>query len=129
MAALRFRFAPPAVNHGIRGKYALTIDVDHSVGAGQVAGCALPIPADYSLSGPQGRVIEKHMPQFGCVRRAQQGQAGDIVVMQGPNGRQHLGIWTGRDIIHAHASLRRVVMAPPHPDWPIISYWCLPQGQ
>ncbi len=34
MAALRFRFAPPAVTHGAGGNLALTINADHSVGAG-----------------------------------------------------------------------------------------------
>jgi hypothetical protein len=34
MAALRFRFAPPAASHGAGGNLALTIDLDHSVGAG-----------------------------------------------------------------------------------------------
>ena len=35
MAALRFRYAPPAASHGARGNLALTINTDHSVGAGQ----------------------------------------------------------------------------------------------
>ena len=34
MAALRFRFAPPAGNHGAGGNLALTINADHSVWAG-----------------------------------------------------------------------------------------------
>ena len=34
MAALRFRFAPPAASHGAGGNLALTINADHSVGAG-----------------------------------------------------------------------------------------------
>ena len=34
MAALRFRFALPAVTHGAGGNLALTINADHSVGAG-----------------------------------------------------------------------------------------------
>ena len=36
MAALRFRFAPPAASHGARGNLALTINTDHSVGAGHI---------------------------------------------------------------------------------------------
>jgi hypothetical protein len=35
MAALRFRFAPPAASHGAGSNLALTINTDHSVGAGQ----------------------------------------------------------------------------------------------
>jgi hypothetical protein len=34
MAALRFRYAPPTVSHGAGGGSALTINTDHSVGAG-----------------------------------------------------------------------------------------------
>ncbi|MGE8143553.1 hypothetical protein ACQKOE_16435, partial [Novosphingobium sp. NPDC080210] len=33
----RFRFAPPAVTHGAGGNLALTINADHSVGAGHYA--------------------------------------------------------------------------------------------
>lgn len=36
MAAHWFRFASPAASHGAGGNYALTINPDHSVGAGQV---------------------------------------------------------------------------------------------
>ena len=35
MAALRFRFAPPTASHGAGGSFTLTINTDHSVGAGQ----------------------------------------------------------------------------------------------
>jgi hypothetical protein len=35
MVALRFRYAPPAASHGAGGNDALTINADHSVGAGQ----------------------------------------------------------------------------------------------
>ncbi|MBB3775409.1 transposase InsO family protein [Erythromicrobium ramosum] len=38
MAALRFRFAPPAASHGAGGNLALTINTDHSVRAGHVEG-------------------------------------------------------------------------------------------
>ena len=34
MATFRFRFAPPTASHGARGNLALTINADHSVGAG-----------------------------------------------------------------------------------------------
>ena len=36
MAALRFRYAPPTVSHGAGGNLALTINADHSLGAGQL---------------------------------------------------------------------------------------------
>jgi hypothetical protein len=35
MAALRFRYAPPPDSHGAGDNLALTINTDHSVGAGQ----------------------------------------------------------------------------------------------
>ena len=38
MVALRFRFAPPAVDHGAGGDNALTINPDHSEGADRTAG-------------------------------------------------------------------------------------------
>ena len=36
MAALRFRFALYTDSHGLTGNLALTINADHSVGAGQI---------------------------------------------------------------------------------------------
>jgi hypothetical protein len=47
MAVLRFRFAPPPVSHGAGGNLALTINADHSVGAGQNDGA----PAVETISG------------------------------------------------------------------------------
>lgn len=35
LAALRFRFAPPAVSCGAGSNFALTVSADHSVGPGQ----------------------------------------------------------------------------------------------
>lgn len=92
-------------------------------------GCVLDVPDDYSLSSPQGRAMEAALAGYHFKRRPVGPVAGDIVVMQGPARRQHLGVWTGEAIVHAHAGLRYVVLAPPHPDWPIISSWQLPQGQ
>lgn len=95
--------------------------------AAQAADILVSAPADYSLTSPQSRDLETPLAALGCVRRVHAPCPADIVVMQGPAGRQHLGLWTGADIIHAHIGLRRVVCAPPHPDWPILSSWCLPQ--
>ncbi len=97
--------------------------------AARIAGAILHIPADYSLSGPRGRDLETPLAFYGCTRRTADALAGDIVVMQGVQARQHLGVWTGAEIIHAHMALRCVVKAPVHPDWPIISSWCLPWEQ
>lgn len=60
MAALRFRFAPPTAIHGARGDLALTINADHSVGAGSARG-ALDIKRRARRSAP-GRWAGPCMP-------------------------------------------------------------------
>ncbi|WP_443024601.1 hypothetical protein, partial [Sphingomonas sp. ERG5] len=44
IAAFRFRFAPPPGGNGNGGNNALTINTDHSVGAGQFCGCTSTQP-------------------------------------------------------------------------------------
>ena len=96
--------------------------------AARAARISLDVPADYSVTGPQGRDLESPLALFGFRRRTGMALPADVVVMQGPGGRQHLGVWTGLAIVHAHMGLRQVISAPLHPDWPVLSSWCLPQG-
>ncbi len=48
---------------------------------------------------------------------------GDILLMQAGPAQLHLGIWTGESLIHADASLRRVIETAGPVPWPILGAW------
>lgn len=50
-------------------------------------------------------------------------RAGDVLVLGVHVRVPHLGITTGRCLIHAHAGVGRVVEAPPEPEWRLLSVW------
>lgn len=50
-------------------------------------------------------------------------QPGDILMMQAGPAQLHLGIWTGDSLIHADASLRRVIETAGPVAWPILGAW------
>jgi cell wall-associated NlpC family hydrolase len=54
-------------------------------------------------------------------------QPGDVIVTAPAPNQQHLGIWTGASLIHAHAGLRKVVETPGAVDAPIIGIWFAPE--
>lgn len=63
-----------------------------------------------------------------CTRRLVGGyQVGDILLFTTGPAQLHLGLWTGRSLIHAHAGLRRVVETPGPIALPIIGVWQAPQ--
>jgi murein DD-endopeptidase / murein LD-carboxypeptidase len=60
----------------------------------------------------------------GVMTRRRTGQEpGDIVFFKAGPAQFHLGLWTGNSLIHADASLRRVVETPGPPRWPVIGAW------
>jgi cell wall-associated NlpC family hydrolase len=48
---------------------------------------------------------------------------GDLILFLAGPGQLHLGIASERGVIHADASLRRVVERPGVPPWPILKRW------
>ena len=51
------------------------------------------------------------------------GRAGDLVLFRAGPGQLHLGIASEDGVIHADASLRRVVERPGMPPWPELMRW------
>lgn len=51
---------------------------------------------------------------------------GDLVAMTAGPGQLHLGIWTGDGLVHADATLGRVVERPGVAPWPVVGIWRLP---
>ncbi len=83
---------------------------------------ARDVPTGYALRSTEVRAIERQCKAFGLAP-APALQAGDVAVMRAGPAQFHFGIWTGVSLIHAEASLRRVVESPGPIRWPILSIW------
>lgn len=63
---------------------------------------------------------------FGLVDAREAAQPGDILLLQPGPAQQHLAIIAHcGGMIHAHAALRRVVLTPAPPLWPLLRRWRL----
>ncbi len=50
-------------------------------------------------------------------------EIGAVMLLQPGAAQLHLGLWTGKSLIHADAGLRRVVETPGTPRWPVVGLW------
>ncbi len=87
-------------------------------------GCARQIPADYGL---RGQFDQKACAFF---QTADFEPIDDALTLPGTFGlvaistRQlHFVIYAGDGFVHAHAGLRRVVLTPGNPPWPLLGRW------
>lgn len=98
--------------------------IEHGFDCVGLAGLAygVEVPRGYSLrSGDAGAVIAG-VAAAGLVRVADR-RAGDLVLFRAGPGQLHLGIDGGESVIHADASLRRVVERPGMAPWPELMRW------
>lgn len=80
-----------------------------------------PIPSGYALRGGDAGAIAA---RFDAVMyRADGDRAGDIVLMRAGPAQWHLAVIVAGGMVHADAGLRRVVMRPGPPGWPVIDAW------
>lgn len=83
-------------------------------------------PRGYSLrSGDPARLIAG-IAAAGLAR-VEDMRAGDLVLFRAGPGQLHLGIASEHGLIHADASLRRVVERPGVPPWPELMRWRWPE--
>lgn len=79
----------------------------------------------YRLGGDGEAALDAGLAAQGCVA-VERAAPGDLLVIAPAPGRRHLGIVTGRGVVHAHAGLGRVVEGPLDPDWVAVGTWRLP---
>lgn len=79
-------------------------------------------PRGYSLRSGDARVVIAGVAAAGLVQVADR-RAGDLVLFRAGPGQLHLGIDGGESVIHADASLRRVVERPGAAPWPELVRW------
>ena len=80
------------------------------------------VPCGYSLRSGDASAVLAGVAAAGLVRVADQ-RAGDLVLFRAGPGQLHLGIDGGESVIHADASLRRVVERPGAAPWPELMRW------
>ena len=81
------------------------------------------IPTGYSLRGGSAESFIMMIAALSFARRRANPRAGDVLLMQAGPAQFHLGLWTGDSLIHADATLRRVVEMPGPPPWVVIGAW------
>lgn len=109
--------------HGRDPRYGLDCLGVVSSAMGRIEG----VPSLYPLRGGSIGEIERLMREWGLVPAAPPFTSGDVLLLRPGPGQHHFAIAAGNDFfIHAHAGLRRVVLGPIPPDWPLTGHWRLP---
>lgn len=80
------------------------------------------VRSDYALRGGSVGLIEAGLSCAG-LERAEAAAPGDIALLRTGPEQLHLGILTGRGLVHADAGLRRVVERPGEAPWRLLSVW------
>lgn len=81
------------------------------------------IPAGYALRGGSADTYGAMIHALRLTQRRGLYRPGDALLMAAGPQQFHLGLWTGESLIHADATLRRVVELPGTPPWPVIGAW------
>jgi len=85
------------------------------------AGHRIPVPSGYALRGGDAdRVAALLDPVLG---RGDGCEPGALLLARPGAGQLHLAIGVRGGVVHADAGLRRVVMRPGAPAWPLVAAW------
>lgn len=87
---------------------------------------AVEVPRGYALRSGDVARLTAGIAASGLVP-ARAARAGDLLLFRAGPGQLHLGISSEVGVIHADASLRRVVERPGVPPWIEIGRWCRPE--
>ena len=86
----------------------------------RAGGFAGEVPTGYALRGGDADAVAALLD--GCLARTDEAGAALLLMRTGP-GQLHLGIRTEHGLVHADAGLRRVVLRPGAPPWPVLGCW------
>ena len=92
-------------------------------------GWAVHVPRTYGLRNRTIAGLLRFAPDNGCITvTSGLPRRGDLMLVSPGPAQHHLMIALKAPlIIHAHAGLRRVVIQPAQPDWPLLRHWRLPK--
>lgn len=80
------------------------------------------VPVGYPLRGGSPERLAAELRAVGF-RPRRNLRAGDVLVLRAGVEQLHLGIWSGDGLVHADATLRRVVERPGPLPWPVLGIW------
>lgn len=86
------------------------------------AGWEGAVPSGYALRSGDPALVRAALLGAGLVE-TNDARPGDLLLCAAGPGLLHFAIDTGDGIIHADATLRRVVERPGAPPWPVIGRW------
>lgn len=81
------------------------------------------VPTGYALRSADAAAVADVAKALGLIAGGPGLCAGDVVVLRPGPAQLHLGVWTGVSLIHADATLRRVVETPGPIAAPRIAVW------
>ncbi|HWU03539.1 MAG TPA: peptidoglycan endopeptidase [Novosphingobium sp.] len=86
-------------------------------------GCRLALPIDYAMRAQDTGRAAPFADALGCVAAHGDAQPGDILLLHVGPGQHHFAVAVDGGFVHAHAGLRRVVLAPAMPAGAVIGHW------
>lgn len=86
------------------------------------ASTGVPARTGYSLRGGDPREVETALRAAGFFRVAA-AMPGDVVLSRPGPGQLHMGVSSATGVVHADATLRRVVERPGAPEGEILGIW------
>ena len=92
------------------------------IGLAAAAAGVAGVPGRYALRGGSVATLAAGLRAAGF-RPCGTPTPGDLMVLRAGPEQLHLGVWTGRGLVHADAGLRCVVERPGVPLWPVLSIW------
>ncbi|WP_242098503.1 MULTISPECIES: peptidoglycan endopeptidase [unclassified Sphingomonas] len=87
----------------------------------QGGGHRVVVPSGYALRGGDPASVIARIDAV--LARAAADAPGDIVLTTTGPGQLHLAVRVAGGFVHADAGLRRVVMRPGEPPWPLLAAW------
>lgn len=79
------------------------------------------VPGGYALRGGNADAVTARIDAV--LARSDGASPGDVLLMAAGPGQLHLAVRVENGIVHADAGLRRVVMRPGEPPWPLLAAW------
>lgn len=124
MAAVGARFRP----HGRDTATGLDC-VGLALLALRAGGFVQPVPEGYALRGGDAKRIAAEIEARGLAIVQGSAMPGDLLLCQAGPAQFHFAVQTASGVIHADATLRRVVERPGIPPWPVIGRWRIANGE
>lgn len=83
------------------------------------------LPASYRLRGDHADWLRWELKRLNLTPliNGQSREVGDLLIFNVAARQLHLGILTSRGLVHAHAGLKKIVLAPSSSSWPVIGHW------